>query len=45
MLILDTQLGSLLAYGLGHINSSLRPYQVIFLFCGAITVGFSVIML
>ncbi|CAG9938731.1 unnamed protein product [Clonostachys rosea f. rosea IK726] len=37
-------LGSLLAYGLGHIQSSLRPYQIIFLFCGAVTVAFSAVM-
>ncbi|VUC31124.1 unnamed protein product [Clonostachys rosea] len=37
-------LGSLLAYGLGHIQSSLHAYQIIFLFCGAVTVGFSVVM-
>lgn len=46
MLISDAKLGSLLAYGLGHVNSPLRPpYQVIFLFCGALTVGFSAVML
>ncbi|KAF4119231.1 MFS family permease [Geosmithia morbida] len=37
-------LGSLLSFGLGHIKSSLKPYQVIFLFCGAITVAFSAVM-
>ncbi|GAO15376.1 uncharacterized protein UV8b_07061 [Ustilaginoidea virens] len=37
-------LGSLLTYGLGHIKSSLRPYQVIFLFCGCITVAFSIVI-
>lgn len=45
ILTASSKLGSLLAYGLGHIKSPLRPYQVIFLFCGAITVGFSVVML
>lgn len=40
-----SKLGSLLAYGLGHIKSPLEPYQVIFLFCGAITVAFSIVML
>ncbi|SPN96635.1 related to permease of the major facilitator superfamily [Cephalotrichum gorgonifer] len=44
MLGVVNMLGSLLAYGLGHVNSTLHPYQVIFLFCGAITVGFSVVM-
>ncbi|KAL2847537.1 major facilitator superfamily domain-containing protein [Aspergillus pseudoustus] len=33
--------GSLLAFGLGHINSSLAPYQIIFLFFGCLTVAFS----
>ncbi|KAL4940560.1 hypothetical protein BDV06DRAFT_224003 [Aspergillus oleicola] len=33
--------GSLIAFGLGHINSSLAPYQIIFLFFGLITVAFS----
>ncbi|KAJ5672255.1 hypothetical protein N7507_001382 [Penicillium longicatenatum] len=34
--------GSLITYGLGHINSSVfAPYQVIFLFFGLITVAFS----
>ncbi|POR39778.1 Putative transporter [Tolypocladium paradoxum] len=41
---ISQQLGSLLAYGLGHIQGALRPYQTIFLFCGAITVAFSVVM-
>jgi hypothetical protein len=41
-----TQLGSLLSYGLGHIQSNvLRPYQIIFLFCGTITVTWSIVML
>ncbi|TWU74849.1 hypothetical protein ED733_001644 [Metarhizium rileyi] len=44
MLGVVNMLGSLLAYGLGHVNSSLKPYQVIFLFCGCITVAFSVVM-
>ncbi|CAE7089673.1 unnamed protein product [Rhizoctonia solani] len=30
--------GSLLAFGIGHINGSLRPYQTIFLFIGLLTV-------
>ncbi|TKX19038.1 MFS transporter-like protein 166 [Elsinoe australis] len=39
-------LGSLLTYGLGHINSSsLRPYQIVFLFCGAITVAFAFVVI
>ncbi|KAH7011239.1 allantoate permease [Ilyonectria destructans] len=38
-------LGSLLSYGLGHVNSSvLHPYQVIFLFCGCLTFAWSVVM-
>lgn len=41
----NRQLGSLLSYGLAHIASSaLRPYQIIFLFCGLLTVVFSVIV-
>ncbi|EON67687.1 hypothetical protein W97_06830 [Coniosporium apollinis CBS 100218] len=35
-------LGSLLTYGLGHINGSLHSYQIIFLFCGLLTVVVSV---
>ncbi|KAI0033575.1 major facilitator superfamily domain-containing protein [Vararia minispora EC-137] len=31
--------GSLLAWGVGHISGSLRPYQVIFLFIGCISLG------
>lgn len=38
-------IGPLLAYGLGHIQSAtLSRYQVIFLFCGAITVVYSVVV-
>ncbi|KAH8588224.1 allantoate permease-like protein [Bisporella sp. PMI_857] len=38
-------IGSLLAYGLGHISSgSLHSYQIIFLFCGLVTVVFSVVV-
>ncbi|KAL2822408.1 major facilitator superfamily domain-containing protein [Aspergillus granulosus] len=37
--------GSLLAFGLGHINSSLAPYQIIFLFFGCLTVAFAFIVL
>ncbi|EIN09349.1 MFS general substrate transporter [Punctularia strigosozonata HHB-11173 SS5] len=37
--------GSLLAWGLGHINGSLRPYQVIFLFIGLLTIAISPIVL
>ncbi|KAK4118266.1 allantoate permease [Parathielavia appendiculata] len=37
-------LGSLLTYGLGHINSPvLRSYQIIFLFCGCLTVAWSIV--
>ena len=35
-------LGSLLTYGLAHIRSPLHEYQIIFLFCGSITVAVSV---
>ncbi|KND91789.1 putative transporter [Tolypocladium ophioglossoides CBS 100239] len=44
MLGVVNMLGSLLTYGLGHIQSSLHPYQIIFLFCGAVTVAFSAVM-
>ncbi|KAJ5800549.1 uncharacterized protein N7518_002617 [Penicillium psychrosexuale] len=38
--------GSLIAFGLGHINSSIfAPYQIIFLFFGLVTVGFSAVVL
>ncbi|CAG8267731.1 unnamed protein product [Penicillium salamii] len=38
--------GSLIAFGLGHIKSSIfAPYQIIFLFFGLVTVGFSAIIL
>ncbi|KAJ2969406.1 hypothetical protein NQ176_g8679 [Zarea fungicola] len=37
-------LGSLLTYGLGHIKSHLHSYQIIFLFCGCITVAFAIVM-
>ncbi|KAI1642301.1 MFS general substrate transporter [Daldinia loculata] len=37
--------GSLITYGLGHISSQLRSYQIIFLFFGIITVAYSFIML
>jgi MFS family permease len=36
--------GSLLCYGLGHIQSHLRSYQIIFLFCGLLTVAFSFVI-
>ncbi|KAJ9616884.1 hypothetical protein H2200_000604 [Cladophialophora chaetospira] len=37
--------GSLLTYGIGHIHSSvLKPYQIIFLFFGLITVVFTAIV-
>ena len=39
-------LGSLLTYGLGHINSEvLHSYQIIFLFCGCLTVAWSIVTL
>ncbi|KAJ3515540.1 hypothetical protein NM208_g14949 [Fusarium decemcellulare] len=37
-------LGSLITYGLASINSNMKPYQIIFLFFGAITVGVSFLM-
>ncbi|KAI1385548.1 MFS general substrate transporter [Hypoxylon trugodes] len=37
--------GSLITYGLGHISSRLRSYQIIFMFFGVITVAFSFVML
>ncbi|KAF2092555.1 allantoate permease-like protein [Rhizodiscina lignyota] len=43
MLGVVNMLGSLLTYGLGHIHSStLHSYQIIFLFCGLLTVVVSV---
>ncbi|KAH7176963.1 allantoate permease [Dactylonectria macrodidyma] len=45
MLGIVNMVGSLLSYGLGHIHSHLRPYQIIFLFCGLLTVVFSFVML
>ncbi|KAF6805799.1 allantoate permease [Colletotrichum sojae] len=36
--------GSLITYGLGHISSKLKEYQIIFMFFGIITVAFSVVM-
>ncbi len=41
-----SQVGSLLTYGLGHIKSgTLHPYQIIFLFCGYLTVAWSIVTL
>ncbi|RBR23988.1 uncharacterized protein FIESC28_03298 [Fusarium coffeatum] len=37
-------LGSLITYGLASIESKMKPYQIIFLFFGAITVGVSFVM-
>ncbi|KAL4772868.1 major facilitator superfamily domain-containing protein [Aspergillus nidulans var. acristatus] len=37
--------GSLIAFGLGHIHSSLAPYQIIFLFFGLVTIAFAFIVL
>ncbi|KAF7591561.1 hypothetical protein BBP40_001441 [Aspergillus hancockii] len=38
--------GSLFTYGLGHIHSNtLYSYQIIFMFCGLLTVAFSVLVL
>ncbi|KAM9877807.1 hypothetical protein VD0002_g3293 [Verticillium dahliae] len=36
--------GSLMTWGLARIPSTLRPYQVIFLFFGLVTVAFAVVM-
>ncbi|KAK7680293.1 hypothetical protein QCA50_016533 [Cerrena zonata] len=36
--------GSLLAWGLGHIDGALKPYQTIFLFVGLLTVALSPIV-
>jgi hypothetical protein len=38
------QFGSLITYGLGHISSTLKSYQIIFLFFGLVTVAFSFVM-
>lgn len=37
--------GSLITYGLGHVDSHLHSYQIIFIFFGVITVAFSFVML
>ncbi|KAJ6625765.1 MFS transporter [Mycena sp. CBHHK59/15] len=40
-----TVVGSILSFGLGHIhNDKLKPYQIIFLFTGILTVAFSVVV-
>ncbi|KAM0327015.1 hypothetical protein ACHAQA_006138 [Verticillium albo-atrum] len=36
--------GSLITWGLAHIPSQLKPYQIIFLFFGVITVAFAFVM-
>lgn len=37
--------GSLLTFGIGHIHSHvLFPYQIIFMFCGLLTVAFSILV-
>ncbi|KAJ7071951.1 MFS general substrate transporter [Mycena amicta] len=41
---LTTVFGSILTFGLGHIHGSLKPYQIIFLFTGIITVAFSAVV-
>ncbi|KAJ7141322.1 MFS transporter [Mycena epipterygia] len=42
---LTTVIGSILSFGLGHIHSpALKPYQIIFLFTGLLTVVFSVVV-
>ncbi|RKK42055.1 hypothetical protein BFJ67_g10251 [Fusarium oxysporum f. sp. cepae] len=42
--VVEEKLGSLITYGLAHIDSKMKPYQIIFLFFGAITVGVSFVM-
>ncbi|KAK8212370.1 allantoate permease [Phyllosticta capitalensis] len=44
MLGIINMFGSLLSYGLGHIKSHLHSYQIIFLFCGLLTVVFSIVV-
>ncbi|KAF2090522.1 MFS general substrate transporter [Saccharata proteae CBS 121410] len=44
MLGIVNMFGSLLTYGLGHIHSHLHSYQIIFLFCGLLTVVFSAVV-
>ncbi|KAK7612521.1 major facilitator superfamily domain-containing protein [Phyllosticta citricarpa] len=44
MLGIVNMFGSLLTYGLGHIKSHLHSYQIIFLFCGLLTVVFSIVV-
>ncbi|KAI6382248.1 hypothetical protein MCOR25_000836 [Pyricularia grisea] len=45
MLGIVNMIGSLLTYGLGHIQTeALHSYQIIFLFCGGLTVVWSVVM-
>ncbi|KAJ7162030.1 MFS general substrate transporter [Mycena filopes] len=39
-----TVVGSILSYGLGNIHGSLKPYQIIFLFAGLLTVVFSAVV-
>ncbi|KAJ6594390.1 MFS transporter [Mycena capillaripes] len=41
---LTTVFGSILSFGLGHIHSSLKPYQIIFLFTGILTIAFSAVV-
>ncbi|KAJ7933750.1 MFS general substrate transporter [Mycena leptocephala] len=41
---LTTVIGSIMSFGLGHIHSSLKPYQIIFLFTGILTVAFSAVV-
>lgn len=36
--------GSLIAYGIAHINSPLHVYQIIFLFFGSITIAFAILI-
>ncbi|KAJ6498839.1 MFS general substrate transporter [Mycena sanguinolenta] len=41
---LTTVVGSILSFGLGHIHGHLKPYQIIFLFTGLITVAYSAVV-
>ncbi|KAK4143438.1 major facilitator superfamily domain-containing protein [Dichotomopilus funicola] len=43
MLGVVNMVGSLLTYGLSHIKSTLHPYQIIFLFCGCLTLAWSIV--
>ena len=42
---ITNMVGSLLTWGIGHIKSDLKEYQIIFLFFGLITVAYSAVVL